>query len=115
MQQTGLQNRFDEKDRFIWQFWYACLVCGKNNWDALHHIISPTHPLYVGGEHNKSILNSCPIHNFGCHIGNNDVLRDSTRLLLNRSKDILLNEQGYKLNERDNLFLKIYAQLYDEI
>ncbi len=89
------------------------MVCGKNRIDALHHIVSPSSHFYVKGEHNKSALNSCPIHNHGCHVGNEAFLyRDSTiRTLLKKTIDALEFE-GYVFTETDREFLEVYSDLY---
>src|ERR1700749_3010740 len=79
MKHSGLKNRFPDKVRKVWIYHIHCLYCSKNMWDTLHHIISPGSSLYIPGPHNKSIFNSCPIHNYkhpndpkpqNCHFGN---------------------------------------------
>lgn len=113
MRQSGLSYRFSEKTRAEWIFWYSCLVCWRNQWSALHHIVSPSSRFHVKGKHNESVYNSCPIHNFGCHIDNEAFLYsdDTIKMLLNRSRDALI-EMGYKPNALDREFLQIYSDLY---
>lgn len=118
---SGLKNRFPENLKYEWQFWYECMFCGKNGWDALHHIITPTNHEYVPGNHNRSILNSCPIHNFksddeavqNCHIGNESELHKQIPKLLSKTLHALIYEQGYILKEVDLKFLSIYINLYE--
>lgn len=123
MKKSGLSYRFKDSDRQIWLNidWYACLVCRCNQWDALHHIISPSSRLHVAGEHNSSIFNSCPIHNImhpygmrSCHVGNEAFLyRDETiKKLLNETFYILINEAEYIPKSNDLIFLKTYISLY---
>lgn len=111
----GLSNRFPHSVRRVWIYWYSCLLCGKNQWDALHHIISPSVRFYVKGKHNKSILNSCPIHNQGCHIGKEDVLcsDEKIRELLRATRDAL-EFMGYKLKPIDIEFSMLYSELYEK-
>ena len=118
----GLQNRFPEDLKYEWQFWFSCMLCGKNGWDALHHIINPTNSEYIAGDHNRSILNSCPIHNFksddeatqNCHIGNESELHKQIPQLLNKTLHALIYEQNYTLKEVDQKFLSIYLKHYDK-
>lgn len=113
MKKSGLKNRFPDWVRNVWQFdWFSCMVCHKNQWSALHHIISPSSRHYKAGEHNTSILNSCPIHNFGCHIDNEAWLNKNVPLLLQRTKDAL-DQLGYEWNENDKKFARIYRHLYE--
>ena len=96
-------------------YWYSCMVCGRNQIDVLHHIVCPSVRHYTKGEHNKSVFNSCPIHNQVCHIGNEAYLYsdDTVRLLLKKTLQALI-ELGYSANERDREFLKTYSHLYDK-
>ena len=116
MKNRGLSNRFPESVRMEWLYWYACMVCGENRIDALHHIISPSVRFYVKGDHNKSVLNSCPIHNHKCHIGNEAYLHteENTKMLLQKTLHALTKDLGYTLNERDKEFLTIYSVLYTQ-
>lgn len=113
MKNTGLKNRFSQEVRNQWLYWYSCMICGKNQQDVLHHIISPSSHLYVDGEHNESVFNSCPIHNFVCHIGNEAFLyKDETiRMLLWKTADAL-KEMDYTPNKKDLMFLRLYGAVY---
>ncbi len=113
MKQTGLSNRFSAETRNEWQYWYSCHVCGMNRIDALHHILSPSSRHYRRGEHNESVLNSCPIHNQVCHVGNEAFLYDekNIKMLLAKTRSAL-KELGYALKPIDLAFLEIYAELY---
>jgi len=112
----GLSNRFPNEVREAWIFWHDCLVCGKNNYSALHHIISPTVRFYKKGLFNKSALNSCPIHNdMKCHLYNESYLHDDkiVKKLLLKVYAILLIQQKYQLRPIDKDFLFVYRKLYD--
>ncbi len=111
----GLQNRFPEDVRFCWMFWYSCMVCNQNRIDILHHIISPTVRFYKTGDHNKSVFNSCPLHNDKCHIGNEAYLHkdENIKSLLHEVLHAL-KELGYQPNGRDYEFLKAYKHLYSK-
>lgn len=113
MKKSGLKNRFPESVRNEWTFWYDCMYCGKNQWNCLHHIISPSSRHYKAGDHNKSVLNSCPLHNFGCHIDNEVWLGKNVELLLSKTF-VALVSMGYVLNDVDVEFVKIYKKLYEE-
>lgn len=130
-----LQNRFPDSVRALWFDWHSCNVCFLNQFDVLHHIISPSVRHYVQGSHNMSALNSCPIHNYThpssremiangrygmgitkpCHIGNEPYLHhdEIIPVLLGRTLDAVL-EMGYFLKEIDRRFLDCYAHLYDD-
>lgn len=116
MKNNGLRNRFSEETRNQWIFWYGCMICGENRIDALHHIISPSSHLYVDGKHNESVLNSCPIHNMKCHIGNESHLyKDETiSHLLGKTYVAQFTHLGNLLSDLDNEFLKVYGHLYEE-
>ena len=90
------------------------MVCHKNQWDVLHHNISPTVAWYVDGDHNVSVLNSVPIHNHGCHIGKEGFIqsKEMTRKLLNDVLHTLTTDHGYQLKQIDRNFLEIYGHLY---
>ena len=111
MKKSGLKNRFSEETRNEWLYWYDCMVCGKNQWSALHHIISPSCFCFVKGKHNESVLNSCPVHNFKCHIGNEAYLNNNVSMFLEKTK-LALEDMGYELKEIDRDFLKIYKEIY---
>jgi len=94
-------------------YWYACMICGKNQIDCLHHILSESSRLYIDGAHNESTYNSSPVHNQICHIGNEAFLYDSDniKMLLKKTRDAL-TEMGYSPKPVDKEFLRIYAHLY---
>lgn len=112
MKKTGLSNRFSNETRHVWLYHYSCMICGMNQIDALHHIISPSIRQYVRGEHNESVYNSCPIHNAKCHIGKEAYLGEHVRELLKKTKDAL-TEMEYTPNEVDKQFLQVYARMYE--
>ena len=113
MKRSGLSNRFSSETRHEWLYFYSCMVCGMNGIDALHHIVSPSSRFYVKGEHNESVLNSCPIHNQVCHVGNEAFLysEETIRMLLKKTLDALTS-MGYTLKPIDREFLRVYANLY---
>lgn len=116
MRNRGQQNRFNREEKKIWMGWDECLRCGENRWDALHHIITPTDfNIYSSGKHNTSMLNSCPIHNYPCHIGEDSKLHDMIGELLVKSKHALTEWQDYELTELDYEFLDNYGHLYGEL
>ena len=113
---SNLKNRFPKNIRYVWEDWHSCLVCNANKWDALHHIISPSSMLFVPGDHNKSIYNSCPIHNFKCHIDNESLSKKKTIKRLLKKNSTALRFLGYKpetekQKERDREFKKVYNDL----
>jgi len=113
MKNSGLKNRFSQKTRYVWLYWYDCMICGKNRIDALHHIISPSCRHYVSGKHNQSVLNSCPIHNFVCHIGNEAYLfKDETITELLNKVYFAVKELGHELDENDKEYVRVYRPLY---
>ena len=113
MKNSGLKNRFSQKTRYVWLYYYSCMICGENRIDALHHIISPSCRHYVKGKHNESVLNSCPIHNFSCHLDNEAYLfKDETISYLLNKVYVAVEELGYCLDENDKQFLEIYKKLY---
>lgn len=107
-----LSNRFPESVKQYWIGFYTCLECGRNHFSELHHILSPSSMDYIKGEHNKSILNSCPIGN-ECHIHCSLHSFKKQKELLNKVKDIL-DRQGYKYEEVDYQFMAKYSKYYDK-
>ena len=108
MKNSGLQNRFPENIKYLWMFWYKCFWCGENNWDCLHHIISPSSYGFKRGKHNLSAINSCPIHNFGCHLDNGKLHNNKYEVkLLNKVIQYLISV-NYKFNSTDKEFFKQY-------
>ena len=106
-----------------------------NQQDVLHHIVSPSSHLYIDGDHNESVFNSCPVHNqlhpnsgfiykmgsrgFGidrnCHIGNEAYLYsdETIKMLLNKVASSLLYEIYYVPNAVDIAFVSRYKTLYE--
>lgn len=113
MKKTGLRNRFSNETRHVWLYWHSCMICGRNQQDVLHHIMSPSTMLFVDGEHNTSVFNSCPIHNYGCHIGNEAYLNSEVgvKTLLRKTAEALI-EMDYRANETDRIFIHTYRHLY---
>lgn len=115
MKKSGLKNRFPLEVRNVWLYHFSCMICGRNNQDVLHHIISPSSRFYVAGDHNKSVFNSCPIHNYVCHIGNESFLysEEGIRELLDKVASALLFDIGYELKPVDIEFFRVYRFLFD--
>lgn len=117
---SQLQNRFPERvDRF-WRstdyYWYECADCGQNHADCTHHIISPTSFDYIKGDHNESIFNSCRLSNENCHLYKPLQNRQTQEKLLKKTYDIIMREVDnnyFKLIEKDYRFLKYYKKFYD--
>jgi len=88
---------------------------------VLHHIISPTVRYYKKGDHNRSVLNSAPLHNYGrdigdesCHIGRDGWLHKGDQLAMLLAKTMrALQEMDYEFDDRDAEFLKVYGHVYD--
>jgi hypothetical protein len=114
MKQSGLRNRFSSEVRHVWLYWYSCMFCGQNQQDVLHHILSPSVRDYVDGNHNTSVFNSAPLHNFKCHIGNEAWLGHNVRHLLNKVARSLLWDVGYTPNKLDLVFIHTYRHLYED-
>ena len=121
MKNSGLRNRFSQDTKSKWLGWNSCIVCmleGRpaSGADALHHIVSPSSMEYIDGEHNESILNSCPIHNQRCHIGNEAYLykKENIARILKMVKRVLELYQDIDISQQQNDrdFEKLYRQLY---
>lgn len=108
MKKTGLQYRFCKMDTEVWMFWHKCMWCGKNRWDCLHHIISPSSMGHHPGEFNTSILNSSPMHNNGCHIDNGELHHREMEIKLLEKTMTALSYLRYDLTETDREFINIY-------
>jgi hypothetical protein len=104
----GLNHRFSKDETFDWLFWQRCMWCGENKWDALHHIISPSSRDYHKVDCNKSILNSCPIHNSKCHLNNSQLHQRENEIELLQKTFQALSSLGYKLKEIDEQFMVTY-------
>lgn len=112
----SLKNRFDKDElQTAWAFWHRCMWCGRAGSDAFHHTKSPGSLVYVKGSFNNSMLNSYPIHNFKCHIGNPELhkLENEKTMLRQVIKALLFN--GYELNEKDVCFYREYRDHYEDI
>ena len=63
---------------------------------------------------NKSILNACPIHNFGgCHIGNSELHKIENEKKLLREVLELLVKNDCEFKEIDKEFYQVYKKLYE--
>ena len=108
-----LRNRFNPEDlNRAWCFWKKCLWCEKSGFDAFHHIISPVSKSYKSGNFNQSILNSCPIHNFKCHLYNPELHKEENEKKLLQKVLRILIEEDYQFTEKDKQFYKNYEFLY---
>lgn len=107
----NLSNRFDKNEvKSFWAFHYFDIMDDKNDADCLHHIKSPQSQDYIEGEHNTSVLNSCPLNNFRNHIHKNlHDIKTETKLIKEVIRIALQNE--YRFNEKDVEFLKKYKIL----
>lgn len=114
MKKSGLRNRFNEKVKNAWLYWFSCMVCKENGCEVLHHIISPSSSLYIDGAHNNSIYNSCPVHNQRCHVGNEAHLYDpeNIKLYLLRTRVTVNQFLEYEDDDNDREFKRVYAHLY---
>jgi hypothetical protein len=113
MKNNGLRNRFDEDEiRSAWAFNYRCFWCDKSGFDCFHHIISPSSDRYIDGDFNSSILNSFPIHNFGCHLYNPRLHKRNQESRMLRKTIKYLFSQGYELKDIDKKFISVYRDLY---
>lgn len=102
---TRMQNEFTNETRELFRWNYECFICGKNNQDALHHIL---------GRENNSPLNVCPIHNFSCHLENSGQLNtDKIKGKLLRKVRQFLVDNNYQLTEDDLRFIEKYDRLYN--
>lgn len=108
MGHSGLKNRFDRSLLEVWGFWNSCMWCGKNRWDAVHHVISPSSPLFRKGDHNSSILNGAPIHNVGCHLYNSKLHDLDYEVKLLRKVMLALRHAGHELRKKDIEFIDAY-------
>ena len=118
MKNKGLSNRFPDKVRQLYTFWYNCFWCGKNRYDCLHHIISPSSFGYTRGKHNISPLNSAPLHNFTCHLDNGNLHQNEYEVKLMNKTVQFLSSVDYKYTDNDKEFFNTYykshyKKLYD--
>lgn len=113
MKNSKLQNRFPKEVFWEWEDYYKCHWCGESGADSLHHIIAPTSSCYVEGNHNTSIYNSSPIHNFKCHLYNSELNKKETISELLIKTFEALDVMGYEPKKVDYQFIKIYKDLYE--
>lgn len=104
---------FKKEDRYVWEDHHACYVCHKNTATDLHHIISSSDLFHVPGKFNGSILNSAPLCNYPCHVGNDAMLAKRVTEFLNRTKN-WIDSTDYELTDRDRKFLQVYNDLYND-
>jgi hypothetical protein len=85
---------------------YECWWCGKNGWDAGHHIL--------GGKYG-SLLNFAPLHNYQCHVDIHPILKkeENKKMLLQKTVSYLL-AKGYEFNEVDKVFLVKNQEYYQK-
>jgi hypothetical protein len=97
---------FSDDTRNLFCYNYECFVCGKNNWDALHHI--------NGGrfEEADSPLNACPINNYPCHIGQVFNEEITVSFLSKTLRYLYLNH--YEFTEKDLKYICRFQNLYDK-
>lgn len=112
VKQSGLQYRFNPIDTEVWMFFYRCMWCGKNRWDCLHHIISPSSMDHKHGDFNTSILNSSPMHNHGCHLDNGQLHHKKIEIKLLEKTMSALAYNHYKMNDIDKKFIDIYQDTH---
>ena len=98
------ERSFSEDTRWLFYDCHECWECGRNGWDALHHI--------NGGEFDEadSPLNAAPVHNITCHIGKSFSDEDKSRQL-KKTLDFL-EKSGYALNDKDNRYLEKFKKYY---
>lgn len=98
-----LQNPFsdDTRNLFIWK--YDCDVCGKNGWNALHHVL---------GRESNSPLNASTVHNQVCHIGNGSLSTFDVRKKLLKKTLKFLIDNNYNLTAEDVEFINKNMKYY---
>lgn len=135
MRNRGLKNRFSDDVKQFWRYEAkSCSVCGMNQPEVLHHINAPSCSWYIDGEHNESILNSAPVHNYThpsatqfrqqgargvgvdtpCHVGNESWLytKGNAMLLMQKTARTLELCQ-YRLKPIDEQFIRVYSFMYE--
>lgn len=96
-----LKNNFSQRTRELFMWNYECFVCGKNTWNALHHI---------KGRCSNSPLNAAPVCNDSCHI-NKGFSYEDDKVLLQKTLKYLL-KKGYKLTKKDEAFIIEHIKYY---
>lgn len=112
----------DLSDRFEWfdlinawgENYSLCHWCGEPGANAFHHIVSPNTAGYKKGEFNQSLLNSCPIHNFECHVGNGRLGKEENQSMLLKKTIKALLKRNYEFKEIDVEFYQEYKEMYEE-
>jgi len=119
---SQLQNRFGPEVEQFWRlssYGYECFndECDhQNHADCTHHIISPTASVYVAGNHNESIFNSCRLNNDKCHLYKPLQNIDLQKKYLKRTALIIYEayQNGeYSLQKKDYAFLRVYKDMYE--
>ena len=102
-----LKNDFSEQDRSWFLDNYECWICGKNKWDALHHVKGRG----IGDSKvESSILNAAPVCNFTCHLGRH-FTEEENKIMLQKTLRWLL-KKGYQLTNKDEQFILQYMKYY---
>jgi len=101
-------GKFNSADvqRFFVSECFECFVCGKNNWDAIHHVRGRTFWW------EESLLNYCPIHNNICHLYNQELNREEFQEKLLAKIFKHLKYKGYELKDIDKEFIRNNSQVY---
>ena len=106
----GLKNRFPSIVREFWKEigWSQDLWDGSMTADCLHHIKSQSSSDYKAGNHNKSVLNSCPLNNFRNHIGNGKLHHLDIEIGLLKRVFEIIQLNHYTLIKIDQDFISQY-------
>lgn len=99
-------------DKEVWLFHHKCMWCGRNKWDCLHHIISPSSHEHKHGEFNTSILNSSPMHNYGCHLNNGELHHRKVEIKLLEKTMTTLAYKHYEMTDLDRQFQTTYWETH---
>lgn len=102
-----LRNDFSDETRTLWTFCYECWVCGKNHWDAGHHIVGRG---LGDSDLESSPLNFAPVSNFECHLDEAFNDEDKRRMLQKTIRWLLKND--YQLTKKDVAFYEKYKTYY---
>lgn len=102
-----LRNDFSEETRALFIYNFECWVCGKNTWNAGHHILGRG----LGDSNlENSPLNFAPICNETCHL-NKGFNEEDKKIMLQKTIKWLF-KQGYKLTKKDEKFIIKYYRYY---
>lgn len=105
-----MRKEFDSAELARWfSDNYECWSCGKNTWNAFHHID-------INGDYSNSILNAAPLCNFTCHINKHSSLRaaEVKKTFFKKTLQFLL-EHNYQLKEIDKKFIESHYNIYKDI